>query len=274
MFIFFAVTFAAILIIISIGQSPISQRTTSSIKPSDGPSNTNKGAITTPIEEKLAQFEIPILMYHYIRTVDDPEKDIIGAKLSVTPAHFDTQMKWLKNEGYITVNPEYLLSPVKLDKKPVIITFDDGYLDAYTEAYPILKNYDFKATFYIITDYVNSPYYMTWDQIKEMKKYGINFGSHTLTHPDLTKINSETLDNQLRWSKNKLDSELNSTITDFCYPSGKYNNDTIAKLKELGYKTAVTTETGMASQESDLFKLPRKRIQDDSNLALLLAQKD
>jgi peptidoglycan/xylan/chitin deacetylase (PgdA/CDA1 family) len=274
MLIFFAVTFTAILIIMSIGQSPISHRVTSSIKPSSGPSNTSKAAFPTPIEEKLAQFEVPILMYHYIRTVDDPEKDKIGAKLSVTPAHFDSQMKWLKNEGYITVNPEYLLSPVKLDKKPIVITFDDGYLDAYTDAYPILKNYDFKATFYIITDSVNSQYYMTWDQIKEMKNYGMNFGSHTSTHPNLTKINNETLDNQLLWSKNKLETELSLSISDFCYPSGKYNDGTITKLKELGYKTAVTTETGIASQKSDLFKLPRKRMEDNSNLALLLAQKD
>lgn len=207
--------------------------------------------------------QIPILMYHYIRDYTD-QSDPTGIKLSVSPTSFNNQMKWLKDNNYQSVNPDYLDKPYAISNKPVVLTFDDGYRDIYENAYPILKKYNFTGMFYIITNVVGSPAYMTWDMIKEMKNNGMNFGSHTVTHPDLSKATNQQIDFQLSTSTEKLKSELGTDITDFCYPSGKYNDYTIAKLKELGYKTAMTTHTGIAKKDSNLFELPRIRVENDT----------
>lgn len=219
---------------------------------------------------KLEKYQVPVLMYHYVRTTDEPE-DSVGYKLSVSPDKFDEQMKWLTDNGFKTVDFSYFEEPVKLDYKPIIITFDDGYRDAYTDAYRILRKYNLTATFYIITDVVGYPYYMTWDMIKEMSNSKMKFGSHSLSHPDLRNVSDADLDSQLRYSKDKLEKELNIKIDNFCYPSGKYDEKTISKLKELGYRNAVTTKTGIANETSNIYEIPRLRIQNNTNIGSILS---
>jgi len=91
-----------------------------------------------------------------------------------------------------------------------------------------------------------------------------------LSHPDLRNVSDNDLDAQLRYSKDNLEKELNISVTDFCYPSGKFEDRTINKLKELGYKTAVTTKMGIADQNSDLFRLSRRRVQENSSIQTLV----
>ena len=224
-----------------------------------------KGAV---IEEKspvyLSNYKVPILMYHYIRYNDDPENSV-GYKLSVSPDNFSEQLDWLKNNNFNTVDFRYLEKPYEVDFKPIIITFDDGYIDAYTNAYRILKDHNMKGVFYVITDSVGYPAYLNWDMIKEMKDNGMQFGSHSLSHPDLTKLGDEGLDAQLRFSNHDLKDKADIDVFDFCYPSGKYDERTIVKLKELGYKTATTTNNGIASESSNIFELPRIRVQEYTN---------
>lgn len=232
----------------------------------------------------ITNYEVPILMYHYIRDFDDPN-DKIGTNLSVSPQKLEEQLKWLKENGYQSVSLSDLVnksfdsfdstqdkSAQDQNDKFVILTFDDGYKDAYTSAYPLLKKYEFTATFYIITDYVekNNPNYMSWDNIKELKKAGMDIGSHTLTHPDLEKSDDSRVDKEIRESKKNLESTIGDTISDFCYPSGKYDARTIEALKKYGYKTATTVKNGVADQNSNLFELPRIRITNETNLGKIL----
>lgn len=226
---------------------------------------------TTTNKQPIATYQVPILMYHYIRDFNDPN-DTIGTNLSVSLANFDSQMKWLKDNGYETVNPDYLTGPYKLETKPIIITFDDGYRDAYTNAFPILKKYGFSATFYIITSYIdkNNPDYMTWDELRELEKNNMNIGSHTLTHPDLEKADSTRVDKEIGESQTTLQNQLGIKITDFCYPSGKYDSRTINALKKYNYKTAVTVKSGIANETSNLFELPRIRMINSTSLAKTL----
>lgn len=234
------------------------------------PNISEESTLITIEPEKLNKYQVPILMYHYIRNFDDPN-DEIGTKLSVSPEKFDEQLGWLKKNDYQTVSPDYLLNPVKLDNKPIILTFDDGYKDAYTNALPILRKYGFIATFYIITTYINNnDNYMTWNEIIELKNAGMNIGSHTLTHPSLDKSYDERVDKEVEESKKIIEEKIGIPILDFCYPSGKYDKRTINKLKEAGYKTAVTVHNGITDQNSDLFELPRIRMNNDTNLELTL----
>lgn len=206
-------------------------------------------------------FEIPILMYHYIRNAEN--EDQLGQNLSVSPENFDAQMKWLSENDYATVNLSDLADKDRLsiskvvakEKRPVVITFDDGYLDAYTDAFPILKKYGFTGTFFIIRNFTDKkPEYLTSAQIAEMDKADMEIGSHTLSHPNL--ISLETADA----TKQIVNSKLESLV--FCYPAGKYDTEIKDIVKKANYAAAVTTKPGIATQKSDLFALPRVRIEN------------
>jgi len=121
-----------------------------------------------PTQTTSHPYEVTILMYHYIRDYTD-SSDPIGVNLSVSPNTFDQQMKWLKDHNYQSfgINELDKIAQADPNVKPVIITFDDGYQDAYQNAFPILKKYGFKGVFYIIAGSVGDSAYMTWDQIKE-----------------------------------------------------------------------------------------------------------
>jgi len=220
-------------------------------------SKTETPPITYP---KATTYNVPILMYHYIRVA--PEGDTLGQGLSVTPENFALQMAWLKTENYASVKVSDLTDPDKKEiskilaegQKPIAITFDDGYEDAFTAAYPVLKKDGFTGTFYIIRNFVGRSEYMNQTQIDELSSAGMEIGSHSLDHPNLEKL---SIDNQ----KKQIFDSKNSAAT-FCYPAGKYNNDTVALVKEAGYLTAVTTKSGIANQDSNLFELPRVRIKN------------
>lgn len=236
----------------------------------------NQGQVLSATTQ-VKEYQIPILMYHYIRDYND-SKDKIGTNLSVSPQKFEEQLRWLKDNNYQTINPRDLADPDKkslsqisnLKLKSVILTFDDGYRDAYTEAFPILKKYGFKGVFYIITDYVEKPEHASWNELKQMKQEGMIIGSHTVSHPDLTKQYQNGLVKQLKESKITLEETLAIQVSDFCYPAGKFDEDVIAVLKETGYQTATTTQFGIADQNSDLLKLPRIRMTNETNLGVTL----
>lgn len=205
---------------------------------------------------------IPILMYHHLRDYNVPSH-IIGTKLSVSPTIFDQQMKWLKDQGYSSVSPEEYLSG-KYPTKPVIITFDDGYDNAYTVGYKTLKKYAEKGIFYIITNNIGHSDSLNQDQIKEMSANGMIIGSHTVNHIDLSKATDQQVFDQLSESKTVLEKLTGKPVLDFCYPSGQYNQKTIKIEKSLGYQTAMTTKTPRQIDFSDYWQLPRIRIENIS----------
>jgi peptidoglycan/xylan/chitin deacetylase (PgdA/CDA1 family) len=215
---------------------------------------------------------VPVLMYHYIRNYTD-QTDKIGVNLSVSPENFSNQLKWLKDNGYQSVNLDYLIRPNSQISKPVILTFDDGYVDAFTNALPILKKYNFTATFYVITNFAGTDRYMNWDQINTLKSNGMIIGSHTLSHPNLTTINDAKAEMEISDSQKILEKNIGLKITDFCYPSGKYNASTIDLLKKYNYTTATTTKSGIYdSTINNLFEIPRLRMTNETNLSKILSQ--
>lgn len=214
------------------------------------------------------KLSIPILMYHHIRSYNNPQ-DAIGTALSVSPSKLDNQLKTLKDRGYQTISLSDFIShrynrAFWRDKpKPIILTFDDGYLDNYENAFSILKKYDFTGTFFLITNYNGvNPGYMTKEQIGEMKEAGMEFGSHTLSHPDLRYLSPEELKRQLEVSK--------QDMKVFCYPAGKYNDEVKKAVRAAGYIAAVTIHNGIANQDSDLLELPRIRITNETDFEKLL----
>lgn len=207
---------------------------------------------------------IPVLNYHLVN------KEKLNA-LSITPEQFDEQMAYLHKNGYTTISPDQLLDYLQdnkpLPEKPILITFDDGYQDTYTEAYPILKKYNFTATVFLVTDYVgNSSRYITWEQVKEMHNNGFTFGSHTLSHVSLSKITNEEAEYQLVKSREAIEWRIKKPVKYFAHPGGFYNQTTSQLLQKSGYRAAFTVNLGRAKADNDVFAMKRIPIFESANV--------
>jgi peptidoglycan/xylan/chitin deacetylase (PgdA/CDA1 family) len=207
--------------------------------------------------------DTPILMYHHIQDVAN-NANSTEKNLSLSPAKFKEEIKYLSNSGYKTATMAELFNDVP--EQRVVLTFDDGYKDLITNAFPTLKEYGFRGVAFIIVDDVGKPGYITWDDLKNLKNQGWEIGSHSLTHPDLEVSSNDTAKKQIIDSKKILEDKLGITIEFFCYPAGKYNPDTISILKAAGYIGAVTVDSGRENFKSKIFELKRLRIFNSESL--------
>ena len=212
---------------------------------------------------------VPVLNYHQI---NDTEHN----SLTVNTEQFEAQMKYLKDEGYTPITPAEMLDAFDgkgtLPARPVVITFDDGYRDNYNHAFPILEKYGFKATIFLISDYVSTfPNYLTWSQVSEMQDSGlIDFESHTLSHEELAKApSSEEIFHQLKGSKDAIEWNTGKNIDFIAYPCGEYTQEIEDLTREAGYRAAFTVNYGLASPAENHFILDRVPIFGSNSHTLL-----
>jgi peptidoglycan/xylan/chitin deacetylase (PgdA/CDA1 family) len=204
--------------------------------------------------ETGSETTVPVLMYHSITYVKDNTA-------CVSKEIFEQQMKWLDDNGYKTLTldelNEHLQTNAGFPQKCVIITFDDGYSDNYSTAFPILKKYDFKATIFMISSNINTSNYLTEQQLKEMSKSVFSIQGHTVTHPYLNKLTEAKQYEELADSKATLEAITGKKVEFLAYPYGKYNSDSIHALKTLGYKLAFRMSGGFAKLSDKPYELPR-----------------
>ncbi len=212
-------------------------------------------------EEFSVPTAVPILMYHHISGYPNDGNPSIYASLW----SFEVQMEWLSSHGFRTVGLDYFRYPKKIDGKPIILTFDDGYQDAYTQAFPVLKKYGFLATFYIVTDDIDRNGYLSKNEISEMRSAGMNFGSHSLSHPDLTAASQRRAEREIYNSKKILEQVIGTTVTDFCYPGGAHNWNVENIVANSGYTTATTTDNDVVFGKIDPLRLNRLNIGNETN---------
>lgn len=253
-------TFYALCIILIQGTFAISQAKTSWIEQAIPSLSTHTNIQNEPQET----VRVPILTYHYIRTVTD-KKDTLGIRLSVTPAIFEEQLKTLKNEGYNSITLDDLnaawAGKFTMPEKPVILTFDDGYNDFYTNAYPLLQKYNIKATAYIVPNFLNKNNYMTIAQVKELSRSPlITIAAHTMNHLDLRTTNKKETMREVLGSKMILEHLTEKTVNHFAYPSGKYTKNTIDAVKKAGFITATSMERGNKHSEKNNLVTTREEI--------------
>lgn len=213
--------------------------------------------------------KIPILMYHYIKPL--PKGDEIGIGLTVSPEQFAKQLQEIKNAGYTPITFKDIIRP--LPEKPIILTFDDGYEDAYATAFPLLRGAGMHGVFYIISDYLEKPGYANGTQIEKMAKNGMEIGSHSRNHKDLAKMGESEQAEQLIASKSRLEELIGLSVISFCYPTGSYNDTTVKLAKQAGYTNATTTKSGITTGalfEDDSYRLKRVRVTETTNLGGLL----
>ncbi len=214
--------------------------------------------------------QVPILMYHYIRVPPDYGSDRIGWGLSTSPDDFKQQMNYLDEHGYhpitLTELRDYLKGNRSLPDRPVVLSFDDGYADLYSQAFPVLKRHHFRAVAYIVSGFVGrSGVNVMPDQVREMDAYGIEIGAHTVNHVDLTKAGG-SLGNEVSGSKAALEALVGHPVLDFCYPSGRYNGEVIQAVQAAGFDSATTTESGATHTLNDRFAWSRVRVSGSESL--------
>lgn len=207
---------------------------------------------------------LPILMYHYVHTPPSMRSDMMGYRLSVSPQDFQAQMDWLGAHGYHAVNfndvRAYFAGTRPLPPKPFVITLDDGYQDLYTTALPILSAHRFTAVAYIVSSFVDQPRYVTHAQVVEMDRAGIQIASHTVHHTDLARTSYGNALYELVASKQWLEKLLGHPVLDFAYPSGKFNAQVMAAVRQAGYETAVTEQFSTTHSLDDRYAWTRVRV--------------
>ncbi len=228
--------------------------------------------LPTPFGVYSYTVKVPILMYHYI-SVPPEDADIYRKDLSVTPDNFRAQMAYLHENGFTTID-FYELSlaiagKILLPEKPVLLTLDDGYRDNYENAFPILLEFGHKATFFIVSEFIDNGYenYLTWEMVHEMAAAGMRFESHSRTHPDLRNQPRDYLIWQILGSQQTIAHHIGYTPRYFAYPAGWYDEETIQVLQDLHFWGAVTTAGGKWHSFENRFTWPRLRIRYTTRLA-------
>lgn len=222
----------------------------------------------------LRRIRVPILMYHYVSDLP-PDADDIRKGLTVVPPLFQAHMQYLSDAGFTTISlyelNAALTQGAPLPPKPIVLTFDDGYRDAYTNVFPILQLYGFTGTFFIITARAdaNDPVYVSWQQIKEMSAAGMSMEPHTKDHLDLRERDHDFLIYQMKGSIESLTAFTGHKPDMFSYPVGHYDAAVLEVASELSIDIAVSTASGDLQTTTGRLHLPRVRVLGNMSVAAL-----
>lgn len=231
-----------------------------------------------PAEKK----KIPILMYHSISQQATPK----FKRFAVAPALFSAHMAYLHQHAYTPVTVTQLVQALAqgsstLPARPVVITFDDGFADFYTEALPVLKHYSFVATLYLVTAFINETSrwlqkegealrpILTWEQIASISAAGIECGGHTHTHPELDTLSLSSAREEIAHCKRLLEQHLGHEILSFAYPFGYHTTSIKQLVREAGYTSACAVKYEMSSETTDPFALTRLIVSADMSVNAL-----
>lgn len=223
-----------------------------------------------------------VLMYHNIGI---PPEGAGLRGLYVTPRMFGFQMWYLRAAGFRVVPLREIIELINggiTGKRLVAITFDDGYMDFYVHAYPVLRKYGFPATVFAVAGHVGGENewdaaelnvrkrLMGWAEIMEVSCHGIEIGAHSMTHPFLSRLDMDRIREEVQGPKAALGERLGRPVEFFCYPYGDYDDRVAEAAKEAGYLGAVTTRRGLVRAGDDPFCLRRSLVRLTTNPFLFL----
>ncbi|MBV6522164.1 MAG: hypothetical protein MNPFHGCM_02310 [Gemmatimonadaceae bacterium] len=205
-------------------------------------------------------FRVPILVYHNIQSAEDG-KNVKRSDLSMRPEVFAEQMQYLKDRQIPVVSllslVEALEGKCELPQHAVVLTFDDGRVDQYANAFPVLKRLGFTATFFPFTHAMDrNPRYFTWAQLREMQNAGMTIGSHTNLHVRLDKVKDpKVMRTEVVDSRTLLREKLGSDVDLFSYPFGAISAGAEAAVRAAGYRAARAYVGGPWNSARDLMRL-------------------
>lgn len=186
----------------------------------------------------------PVLVYHHIKWLK-PSDDAIERGLTILPTQFAAQLNVLERDRYHPITAAYLIHDLRagrrLPSRPVVLTFDDGYTDVYRDVYKVLLRRHLRATFFIVPGFLDQPRYLTWAQVEDMAKHGMDIEAHTMTHPDLTTLSAASVRYQLDVSRQILQRRIHHPVRILAYPYGAYNAGVLRAVARAGFWAAFTT---------------------------------
>ncbi len=222
--------------------------------------------------KKVGDKAIPILMYHNIAPV--PTGLHVYRSLYVNPGKFARQMWLLQRLGYKGLSMSAAMPYLRGERRGrvVAITLDDGYVDNLDAALPVLQQFGFSATTYVVSGSIGR--FNGWDaerlgirkplmsvaQLQRWNDAGMEVGAHTRTHPRLTHCTDAALQDEIHGSKTELENRLGRAVTQFCYPYGDVDDRVAAAVRTAGYEAATSTHRGRAVAGADLWQLPRVQV--------------
>jgi len=210
----------------------------------------------------------PILLYHHIAETDVPNR------YYVPPTQFEEHMKWLADNGYttipVTLLVEALTKGAELPARPVVITFDDGDLDVYTNAFPIMQRYGQVGVFYLVAGWKDAKTVVPKENISEMIAAGWEIGSHSMTHLDLTKNHSE-LGREVVASRQVLKDTFQAAVNTFAYPFGSIDPPSANKVIEAGYLAGMGLGVSYTHTLYDWYYLNRLEVRSDYTMEQFIA---
>lgn len=235
-------------------------------------------SVLSPTLEK----KIPILMYHSISCSATPK----FKPFTVSPKLFAAQMTHLRRHAYTPITVTHFVDALlqgrspsfQLPARPVILTFDDGFADFFTEVFPVLKHHGFAATLYIATAFINGTsrwlqhegesrrLMLTWDQLAEISAHGIECGAHSHSHPQLDILPYALARDEILQSKRLLEEHLGHEVFSFAYPFGYHTARVRQSVREAGFTSACAVRHAMSSETDDPFSLARLIVRPDSTM--------
>ncbi len=220
---------------------------------------------------------LKIFNYHNVAV---PPQGARMRKLYVTPLMFEQQCRMLRRLGLRGVTLSEGMAALKngTSNRCVVLTFDDGYADNLINAAPILKQFGFHATCYVVSGRIGA--HNAWDaetlavekplmnhvELQRWLADGHEIGSHTVSHPHLHRLTRSAAEEEIAGSRSELQRLTGAAIDHFCYPYGEYGDETLAIVRAAGYRSAVTTQRGIAGLADDELRLPRISINGDKGM--------
>jgi peptidoglycan/xylan/chitin deacetylase (PgdA/CDA1 family) len=215
---------------------------------------------------------VPILMYH---VVSSPPPGVPYPQLYVRPSDFAKQMRWLARDGYRAVTLlrvyDYWTRGRRLPKRPVVVSFDDGYLSQYTHAFRTLRAHHWPGVLNLQVSHLRPVGGLRPWRVRNLIATGWEVDAHTITHPDLTTVDAARLWREVDGSRALIRREFHVPVDFFCYPSGRYDAQVIAEVRRAGYFGATTENEGFA-RPPHFFTLARIRVDGSDGVAGLAAK--
>jgi peptidoglycan/xylan/chitin deacetylase (PgdA/CDA1 family) len=220
------------------------------------------------------QIRVPSLMFHYVSWLPATDANMdLRKDLTVSPTDFEAMLKYLRDNGYHTITTKDLWwsldQTAPLPAKPVMLTFDDGYADAYSVAMPLLKAYGMTGVFFVTVNLVDRPGYVSRAQVRALADAGMDVESHAMDHISmLGNLTGQTY--QMCKSREFLNDWTGTDVRHFAYPSGDYNDTSFIALQRCGYLSGYKKAGGSIQSSNGMYVLQRARVRGQQGVAALL----